>query len=111
MKRVLVTGGPGNVGRQVVAHLRDTGCRIRALTRNPGLIDLPPGVDAVRGDLFAADSLDAGLDGVDAVFLVWQGSLEAAAPAVARIAAHARRIVLLTSPHRTPHPFFQQPNG
>ena len=29
----------------------------------------------------------------------------------ARTHAHARHIVLLTSPHRTPHPFFQQPNG
>jgi len=37
--------------------------------------------------------------------------LAAAAPAIERIAAHARRVVLLTSPHRTPHPFFQQPNG
>jgi uncharacterized protein YbjT (DUF2867 family) len=29
---------------------------------------------------------------------------------VDRIARHARRLVLLTSPHQTPHPFFQQPN-
>jgi uncharacterized protein YbjT (DUF2867 family) len=45
------------------------------------------------------------------VFLVWIAPLAAAAPAIDRIAAHARHIVLLTSPHRTPHPFFQQPNG
>jgi hypothetical protein len=35
------------------------------------------------------------------VFLVWIGPLAAAAPALERIAAHARQIVLLTSPHRT----------
>jgi uncharacterized protein YbjT (DUF2867 family) len=29
---------------------------------------------------------------------------------IERIASHARRIVLLSSPHQTPHPFFQQPN-
>jgi uncharacterized protein YbjT (DUF2867 family) len=29
---------------------------------------------------------------------------------VSRIAQHAERIVLLTSPHKTLHPFFQQPN-
>ena len=33
------------------------------------------------------------------------------APAVVeRLAAHAQRVVFLSSPHRTPHPFFQQPN-
>ena len=32
------------------------------------------------------------------------------AAAIERIAKHARRIVVLTSPHQTPHPFFQQPN-
>jgi uncharacterized protein YbjT (DUF2867 family) len=29
---------------------------------------------------------------------------------VAQIAKHARHIVFLSSPHQTPHPFFQQPN-
>jgi uncharacterized protein YbjT (DUF2867 family) len=33
------------------------------------------------------------------------------APAVVeRLATHARRVVFLSSPHQTPHPFFQQPN-
>ena len=27
-----------------------------------------------------------------------------------RLAAHARRVVFLSAPHQTPHPFFQQPN-
>ena len=35
----------------------------------------------------------------------------ATAPAVVeRLATHAQRVVFLSSPHRTPHPFFQQPN-
>ena len=29
---------------------------------------------------------------------------------VERLAAHTRRVVFLSSPHQTPHPFFQQPN-
>ena len=37
--------------------------------------------------------------------------LSAAAPAIERIARRARHLVLLTSPHRTPHPLFQQPNA
>ena len=109
MKRILVTGATGNVGRQVVAQLRGT-CRIRALSRSPQSANLPRDVEVVRGDLSAPETLDACLDGVDAVFLVWVAPFAAAAPALERIASQAERLVLLTSPHRTPHPFFQQPN-
>jgi len=109
MQRILVTGATGNVGRQVVAQLRGT-CRIRALSRSPQSANLPRDVEVVRGDLSAPETLDACLDGVDAVFLVWVAPFAAAAPALERIASQAERLVLLTSPHRTPHPFFQQPN-
>ena len=111
MKRVLVTGATGQIGREVVAQLRDTGIAIRAMTRNPHSTNLPADVDIVGGDLSAPDSLDACLNGVDSVFLVWMAPLASAARAIEQIAVHARQIVLLTSPHRTPHPFFQQPNG
>ena len=111
MTRVLVTGATGQVGSEVVSQLRSTGCRVRAMTRNPRSADFPADVDVVGGDLTAPDTLDACLDGIDSVFLVWIAPLAAAAPTLERIAAHARRVVLLTSPHRTPHPFFQQPNG
>ena len=49
MKRVLVTGATGNVGRQVVSQLPATDARLRALTRNPDGANLPPGVEMVRG--------------------------------------------------------------
>ena len=111
MKRVLVTGATGQIGSEVVSQLRGTGCRIRAMTRNPRSANLPPDVEIVRGDLSAPDTLDACLDGIDSVFLLWIAPLAAAAPALERIAAHARQIVLLTSPHKTPHPFFLQPNA
>src|SRR5262245_62579975 len=111
MKRVLVTGATGQIGREVVAQLRGTGVAIRAMTRHPRSANLPADVDIVGGDLSAPDSLDACLNGVDSVFLVWIAPLAAAALAIDRIAAHARQVVVLTSPHRTPHPFFQQPNG
>jgi uncharacterized protein YbjT (DUF2867 family) len=81
------------------------------MSRNPGSANLPRDVEVAHGDLAAPETLDAGLDGIDSVFLVWIAPLAAAAAAIERIAAHARHIVLLTSPHRTPHPFFQQPNG
>ena len=111
MKRVLVTGATGQIGREVVTQLRDTGVAIRAMTRNPRSANLPADVDIVGGDLTAPNSLDACLNGVDRIFLVWTAPLASAAPAIERMAAHARQVVLLTSPHRTPHPFFQQPNG
>jgi uncharacterized protein YbjT (DUF2867 family) len=110
MKRVLVTGATGNVGRHVASQLLAPNCSVRAMTRDPGAANLPPGVEAVRGDLTDGASLDAALDGVDAVFLVWTAPADAAADAIGRIARRAERVVLLTSPHKTAHPFFQQPN-
>lgn len=110
MKRILVTGATGTVGRQVVSQLLATDARVRALTRNPDAAGLPPDVEVVRGDLTAPATLDECLDGADTVFLVWTAPPGAAPAAVERIAGHARHIVLLTSPHQTPHPLFQQPN-
>ena len=111
LKRILVTGATGNIGHEVVAQLRANGCPIRALTRRPESANLPDDVEVVRGDLTEPDTLDAALSDVDAVFLVWTAPLAAAARAVERMASHGERIVLLTSAHRTAHPFFQQPNA
>jgi uncharacterized protein YbjT (DUF2867 family) len=44
------------------------------------------------------------------VFLVWTAPPATVAPALERIAKHARRIVFLSAPLKTAHPFFQQPN-
>ena len=112
MKRILVIGATGNVGRQVVAQLPGTGAKVRALARNPDTAALPSCVEVLRGDLTFPESLDACLDGIDAVFLVWLAPAAAVAPALERILKQARRIVFLSSPYKTPHPFFQagQPN-
>ena len=80
------------------------------MTRDPDAAHLPAHVDVVRGDLTVPESLDSCLQEIDAVFLVWVAPPEAIAAAVERIAKHARRIVYLTAPLKTPHPFFQQPN-
>src|SRR4051812_9968994 len=110
MNRILVIGGSGNVGRHVVDQLAAAGARFRAMTRNPAAAGLPPQVEVVRGDLTVPETLDRCLQDVDAVFLVWVAPPAAAAGALERIATHARRIVFLTAPLKTPHPFFQQPN-
>jgi uncharacterized protein YbjT (DUF2867 family) len=106
---VLVTGATGRVGRLVVAQLLGAGVPVRALTRRPAAAGLPAAVEVVAGDLTAPESLDAGLRGVGAVFLVWTAPPTTVPAVVERLATHTRRIVFLSSPHRTPHPFFQQP--
>jgi uncharacterized protein YbjT (DUF2867 family) len=108
---VLVTGATGRVGRAVVDLLIDAGVPVRALThRSEAAAALPANVDVVTGDLTVPESLDAGLRGVGAVFLVWTARSATAPAVVERLATYARRVVFLSSPHQTPHPFFQQPN-
>jgi len=108
---VLVTGATGRVGRVVIDLLLDAGVPVRALThRSEGAATLPANVEVVTGDLTEPESLDAGLRGVGAVFLVWTAPPTTAPAVVERLAANARRVVFLSAPHRTPHPFFQQPN-
>jgi uncharacterized protein YbjT (DUF2867 family) len=110
MDPVLVTGATGRVGREVVAELLAAGVPVRALTRTPANAGLPASVEVVAGDFTAPESLDAALRGVAAVFLVWTAPPATAPAVIERVAAHTRRVVLLSSPHQTPHPFFQQPN-
>ncbi|HTL03415.1 MAG TPA: NAD(P)H-binding protein [Vicinamibacterales bacterium] len=110
MNRILVIGGTGNVGRHVVDQLAQRGARFRAMTRNPDTAGFPPQVEVVRGDLTVPETLDRCLEDVETVFLVWVAPPGAAAGALERIATHAKRIVFLTAPLKTPHPFFQQPN-
>lgn len=111
---VLVTGATGRVGRLVVDELLGAGASVRALTRRPEQAALPAGVEVVAGDLTDPASLDPALDGAVAVFLVWTAAPATAPDVVARLAAHPptapRRVVYLSAPFRTPHPFFQQPN-
>ena len=95
---ILVAGATGNVGRQIVSQLLGTGVAVRALARNPDAAILPDDVEVVRGDLSAPDTLDAPLEGVEAIFLVWPFLTAEAAPAVLDAATkHAHRIVYLSS--------------
>jgi uncharacterized protein YbjT (DUF2867 family) len=110
MPPVLVIGATGRIGRIVVARLLEAGVPVRALARRPAAAGLPAAVEVVAGDLTLPDSLDAGLRDVGAVFLLWTAPPTTMPAVIERLAAHARRVVFLSSPHRTPHPFFQQPN-
>ena len=111
LRPVLVTGATGRVGRAVVGLLIDAGVPVRALThRSAAAATLPANVEVVTGDLTVPESLEAGLRGVSAVFLVWTVPPATAPAVVERLASYARRVVFLSSPHQTPHPFFRQPN-
>jgi len=111
MEPVLVTGATGRVGRVVIDQLLAAGVPVRALTRrSAAAAGLPPAVEVATGDLTIPESLDAALQGAGAVFLVWTAPPMTAPAVIARLATHAQRVVFLSSPHRTPHPFFQQPN-
>jgi uncharacterized protein YbjT (DUF2867 family) len=110
MQPVLVIGATGRIGRTVVDELLGAGVPVRALTRRPATAGLPAAVEIVAGDLTVPDSLDSVLQGVRAVFLLWTAPPDTAPAVVERLASHTRRVVSLSSPHQTPHPFFQQPN-
>jgi uncharacterized protein YbjT (DUF2867 family) len=109
--RILVIGATSSVGRQVVDQLILAGAPVRAMLRKPESADLPKEAEKAAGDLTRPETLDRCLDSIDSVFLIWTAPADTIASVVQTIARRAQRLVLLTSPHKTPHPFFQQPNA
>jgi uncharacterized protein YbjT (DUF2867 family) len=67
--KVLVTGGTGKVGTEVVSALLGRGASVRVLTRNKEA-KLPVGAEVAVGDLLDPDSVRAALDGADKLFLL-----------------------------------------
>jgi nucleoside-diphosphate-sugar epimerase len=67
--RVLITGAAGKVGSRLTKRLAVRGDQVRALVRDPGRAAELQGrnVEIVRGDLLDYGSLDAAVEGVDAV--------------------------------------------
>jgi uncharacterized protein YbjT (DUF2867 family) len=100
------------VGDRLGLHiLTAAGVPVRALVRRPeAAATLPTNVEVIAGDLTVPESFDDALHAVSTVFLVWTAPPQTASAVVDRLAAHAQRVVYLSAPHRTPHPFFQQPN-
>jgi uncharacterized protein YbjT (DUF2867 family) len=107
----LVIGATGRTGRIVVAELLRAGRTVRALVRDPATCRLPADVELATGDLTDPESVARAADGARSAFLVWTAPFATTPDVVAALARHVERIVLLSSPHQTPHPFFQQPNA
>jgi uncharacterized protein YbjT (DUF2867 family) len=67
--KILVTGGTGKVGTEVVQALLRRGKSVRVLTRNKEA-KLPDGAEVAIGDLLDPDSVRSALNGVDKLFLL-----------------------------------------
>lgn len=70
MKRILVTGSTGNLGRAVVAALKSKDIPVRAAARNPGKLATSAGVELVPFAYENSATHAAALQGVDALFLI-----------------------------------------
>src|ERR1051326_5539402 len=105
MPPILVIGSTGHVGSQVVAQLCDKGLPVRAMTRKPGAASSAQ-IELVQGDLTSPETLEPALSGVDTLFLVWTAPPAAFPEVLKLMARRVRRIVYLSAPLKTPHPFF-----
>jgi len=68
MSTILVTGGTGTIGRQVVPLLQAAGCKVRVLSRHAGDGgDGGDGIEYVAVDLLQDEGIDAAVAGADVV--------------------------------------------
>ena len=97
---IVVTGGTGRVGRQLVTQLIQRDLPVRVVSRSSGRPQ--DGTETAVADLSDPASLEPHLPGADALFLLWPfTSAEVTAdlaPEVAAIAArHVKRVVYLSA--------------
>jgi uncharacterized protein YbjT (DUF2867 family) len=64
---ILVTGGTGTLGRQVVPRLRDAGYDLRVLSRRRHEDGEGDGVELVTGDLGTGEGVDAAVEGAEVI--------------------------------------------
>ena len=68
---ILITGASGNVGKEVLKQIAQTGVEVRAAFQSVSkAAGIPAGVEMVSLDYNRAETLQAALKGVDRVFLV-----------------------------------------
>ena len=92
------TGTTNNVARHVASQILDMGAAVRGFARNLHFAGLPGYIDVVHEDLSIPYTLDACLDRVEPVSLVWSVFTAEAVPAfLDAVAKYVRRIVYLSS--------------
>jgi len=101
--KVLVIGGTGAVGSEVIAALLRAGIKTRSMSRYANkLKSLPAGVEACVGDLEKPSTLAKAFSGVDGVFLITALSrnetLQGLAAVTAAKTAGVDKIVYLSVP-------------
>jgi len=67
--KILVTGGTGHVGSEVVKQLQKRNAEVRLLVRKEGT-PVPPDVEPVIGDLLDPVSIQKAMHGVDKLYLL-----------------------------------------
>jgi uncharacterized protein YbjT (DUF2867 family) len=67
---ILITGASGNVGREVLKNVAQTGANVRAAYQSPQSAVAPAGAEVVAVDYNQPETLHKALDGVEKVFLV-----------------------------------------
>jgi 3beta-hydroxy-delta5-steroid dehydrogenase/steroid delta-isomerase len=66
--RVLVTGGSGFVGANLVAELLERGHHVRSFDRAPSPLPTQPQLEVLQGDICDENTVAAAVDGIDTVF-------------------------------------------
>jgi 3beta-hydroxy-Delta5-steroid dehydrogenase / steroid Delta-isomerase len=66
--RVLVTGGSGFVGANLVTELLDRGHHVRSFDRAPSALPAHPRLVVIEGDICEQQTVAAAVDGIDTVF-------------------------------------------
>ena len=91
MTTVLVTGGTGNLGGSVVAHLLTAGATVRLASRRPRPPGAVPEVDWAEVDYASRAGLDRALSGADVVLHCAGGAGRAEAGTMAALLSSGRR--------------------
>ncbi len=72
IKRILLTGSTGFIGKRLLYRLDENGYHVRCLVRPPEIVDLKIPLarepEIVYGNLLDPDSLKAALEGMDAAY-------------------------------------------
>jgi uncharacterized protein YbjT (DUF2867 family) len=67
---IVVTGATGHVGGELVPQLLEREMSVRAVTRRPGAVSFPEGVEVVYGNFDEPGSIEAAFTGAEGAFLM-----------------------------------------